>query len=222
MKKLTDYLQKYGWIALALLIVTIFTFKQCKINNLKDDVQLKNVELSSIKDSVLVFKDKNKNLTFKIKAVEVDAGNKKKALELAGFEIQDLKQRNIKWRDVAIALQAEIESNGHGSTTLHDTLFITNIDTIKQANFKWDNKYLFLSGNITEQNMSFDYKYKTGIKILNTKQGKNDLVSVYLTDPNAFVTTANSIVIKRKTYFWEKPWVTVPVGILGGILITKL
>lgn len=222
MEKLTDYLKKYGWIALALLIVIIFSLKQCKINNLKDDLQLKNVELSTLNDSVSVFKDKNKNLTFKIAAVEVDAGNKKKALEEAGFEIKDLKERGVKWRDIVIALQAEIEANGHGSTTLHDTTLVFLTDTVKQANFNWNNKYLFLSGSITDKNMAFDYKYKTGIKFLNTQQGKNNLISVYLDDPNSVVTTANSITIKRNTYFWEKPWVTIPVGILGGILIMKL
>lgn len=222
MKKLTEYLKKYGWWALVLLIVMIFAFQKCKINKLEDNLQLKNVELSTLNDSVSVFKDKNKNLTFKIAAVEVDAGNRKKALEEAGFEIKDLKDRNIKWRDLVIALQAEIESAGHGSTVLHDTLIITKTDTIKQSNFNWNNRYLFLSGNVIEKKIDFTYKYKTGIDIVNTRQGKDNLVSVYLSDPNAVVLTSNSIVIKRRIYFWEKPWITIPAGIVGGILIMKL
>lgn len=237
MKKLTElwtkvstYIKKYGWLALVLMIVIVFALQKCRINKLKDANQLQSVTLSTLNDSVSVFKDKNKNLTFKIAAVEVDAGNKKKALEEAGFVIKDLKDRNIKWRDITIALQAKLEASNQGTITLHDTTFVFNTDTVTGLIGSWSDDYLSLYPYILQKEMKFRYTYGTGINFDVAKNGKESVVSVYLTNPNdrkvsnpyAKITTANSIVIKRRTYFWEKPWITIPAGIVGGILIMKL
>jgi len=212
---------KDNWIFFMTLSTLVFLLFLGKCNNDKiaDKLQLSQVELSTLKDTVKVFKDKNKNLTFSLSSVVVESDNRRKALEAAGFEIKDLKARDIKWRDITDALKLQISAESHGSTPLKDTVYISNTDTIKAAEFDWNNKFLFLKGNIIDKNLSFAYKYKTGIDIVSTKKGKSYVVSAYLSDPNAVVITANSITIDNKIRWYEKPWVWMVVGVGAGFYL---
>ena len=213
--------KKYGLIAVALLIVIVFAFQKCQINRLKDANDLQKVELSTLNDSVSVYTSKAGKLTYKLTSVEIERDNLKKSLDVAGFDIKELKERDVNWRKITSALKAELATAGSGTTTLHDTTFINNTDTIRAANFNWNNRYLFLSGSIIEKKLDFTYKYKTGIDIINTRQGKTNLVSVYLSDPNAVVITGNSISIRQKVSWYEKPWLWGVAGLIGGYFIAK-
>ena len=70
-------------------------------------------------------------------------------------------------------------------------------------------------------NQSFDYNYRTKLNIIQTKQRKETLVSVMLSDPNASIITANSITVTNKRKWYEKPWVWGVAGITTGFLIAK-
>jgi len=212
----------------AVLIATIFVLllvvlvvKQHQLNKAKDNLQLQNIELSTLKDSVSIFKSKNGDLTFKLTSVTVEIDNVKKGLEMAGFEIKDLKARDIKWRDVVFALKGQIQAQGGGSTVLHDTLIVLKTDTLKQANFDWNNRFLFLSGNISGKDMQFKYTYKTAIDLISEKKGKSYIVSAYLGDPSASVTTANSITIVPKKKWWGWDVLKVGAGVGIGYTIAK-
>jgi hypothetical protein len=100
-------------------------------------------------------------------------------------------------------------------------LIISKTDTLKQANFDWNNRFLFLSGNISGKDMQFKYTYKTPIDLISEKKGKSYIVSAYLGDPNASVTTANSITIvpKKKWRGWDVLKIGVGIGI--GYTIAK-
>jgi len=213
--------QIYFYIIGGLFILMVFGVKQCQLNKERDKYQIAQVELAAFNDSVKVYKSKTGELTAKVASVIVEADNRKKALDAAGFEIKDLRDRDVKWRDVVFALKAQIQAQGSGTTVLRDTLIVSKTDTIRQANFNWNNRYLFLSGNIREKQLQFDYTYRTAIDLVSEKKGKSYVVSVYLGDPQATVTTANSITIVPKKKWWGWDVLKVASGVGFGYLIAK-
>ena len=201
------------------LIVLFLWNNQIKINRLEKTNQLQQVELSTYKDSVSIYRSKNGDLTFKLKSVEVELSNRKEALELAGFEIKDLKARDIKWRKVNFALQAQIESQGSGTVELHDTTYIPiKGDTVLAKVGEWSNKYLYLTPFIVGNKMDFKYKYQTQIKVI---RESSNTVSIALTDPLATITGSNSITIKNKLRWYKKPYVWGIGGLITGFFIFK-
>ena len=213
--------QIYFYIIGAILIALLLGVKQCQLNKERDKNQIANVQLSALNDSVAQYKSKNGDLTAKINSVVVESDNRKKALDAAGFEIKELKEKDIKWRDVVFALKAQIQAQGGGQAVLRDTLIISKTDTIKKANFDWNNRFLFLSGNITGKDMQFKYTYKTSIDLLSEKKGKSYVVSAYLSDPQATITTANSITIVPKKKWWGWDVLKVGAGFGLGVFIAK-
>ena len=216
-------------IAPVVIVIAGFLFYQkVQIKQLKATTQVQAIQLATSNDSVSIYRSRNKNkdtqlndLTFKLAAVEIDKVNLKESLETAGINIDDLNNRDIAWRKIVGVLQAEIKTSGKDSTTLHDKDIITKTDTVHAASFLWSNRYLTFSGDIIDKKMNFNYEYKTGIDIIQTPQGKHTLINVYLSDPKAVVTTANSIVVNCKIPWYEKPWLWGAAGLVGGYFIAK-
>ena len=215
------WLNKYKYIIAIVLFFSIFILIQNhKINKLNDLSQIQVVELATLNDSVKVVKSKNGELTYKVSATEIEKGNLQQSLEIMGYNLKDLKNREIKLKDINHALELKLTSQGTGSTTIHDTIFADNGDTITGGTYNWNNKYLFLTGTIKTKDMSIKYKYETDTKLIDTKQGKSTIVSVYTSDTCAVISNIKPLIIAHKTYIWEKPWITIPIGILiGGFLI---
>lgn len=213
--------QIYFYIIGAILIALLLGVKQCQLNKERDKNQIANVQLAALNDSVAQYKSKNGDLTAKINSVMVESDNRKEALDAAGFEIKELRARDIKWRDINFALKAQIDAHGSGQTVLRDTLIVSKTDTLKQANFDWSNKFLFLSGNITGKDMQFRYTYKTAIDLVSEKKGKSYIVSAYLADKNASIITANSITIVPKKKWWGWDILKVGAGVGIGYVIAK-
>jgi hypothetical protein len=199
----------------------LFFWQNKQIRNYKDTAQLQAVELSTLKDSVKTIQQKNGELSFQIQSVEVEKRNLKESLELAGFEIKGLKEKEIRWRKINSVLKAELESKGSGQTEIIKTEIITETDTIIQGNFAWNNKYLNLSGDIEKNLISFDYRYNTPINIFTSEKKKETIITVSLADPNASIISASSITVSHKRKWYEKPWVWGIAGITTGILISK-
>jgi hypothetical protein len=213
--------QTYIYIIGAIFFLILIGIKQCQLNKERDKNQIANVQLSALNDSVAQYKSQNGDLTAKIISVTVESDNRKKALEEAGFELKELRARDIKWRDAVFALKAQIQAQGNGQTTLRDTLIISKTDTLKRANFDWNNRFLFLSGSITGKDMQFKYAYKTSIDLLSEKKGKSYVVSAYLSDPQATITTANSITIVPEKKWWGWDVLKVGAGFGLGVFIAK-
>lgn len=205
-------------IAIIILIIMVQFFS---IRKLKDRVQLANVELATLNDSVSVHKSKSGQLTFKIASVEIDKRNLKESLETLELTTKELRNQGIRYRNIISAQKAQIEAGGQGSTTIRDTMIITNTDTIKTAKFDWSNDFLSLNGSIENKNLDFNYKYKTGINIVTEQRPKGTIVNFSLADPNATILTGTSITVTRKKSILEKWYITLPVGVLGGFLLAK-
>lgn len=213
--------KKYWWVALVLILAGYVLWLNMKIKQLDATVQLQSVELSMINDSVAIYKSKSGDLTYKINSVEVDNSNLKKALEIAGYNVKKLKEQDIDSKNIISALRAELLAAGSGATTIIDTCYIFDTDTIQFSKFKWTNDYLSLKGKIVENSMTFDYTYKTDINVIQAYKRDEVIVNISLTDPNAVITTGRSITVKNPRKWWDKPIVWGAAGIATGILISK-
>ena len=216
---------KIKLIALGIVLtglILLIVIQNNKINKLSHANQIQAVELSTLKDSVLIHKSKNNELTFKLASVEIEKSNLKESLDLMGIDRQALKERDIKWRKITAALRAELAATGHGETDVIDT-FRVAADTIYfQKVNDWTNNYLSLfNAEIVNKKLNFDYIYKTKIDFITTGTRKETVVSVILSDPKAQITTANSITIKNDKKWYERPVIWAVVGIGAGVLIAK-
>jgi hypothetical protein len=220
-------IKKY-WLAIVTVAFILTTFvyigiQHRKLHKIQDVAQLQAVELSTLQDSVSVYKNKSGELTYKLTSVEIEKGNLKKSLELAGFDIRELRADNIKWRNLNNALKLELQAAGQVVTTVRDTFRIENTDTIYYSKVdNWTNGYLSLfNAKVETKKLFFDYRYKVGLDIFQEPKKNSTLVTVKLTDPNASVTTANSITVTHKKKIWERGWLWAAIGLTGGILIAK-
>lgn len=225
--------KKYWWIALVLIVAIILMVQRATINNLRSENSLKDVELSTFKDSVKQVVSRNGKLTAKIEAVQVESNDRKKALELAGFNLKDYKDREINWRKTELALKAQLEAANHGTMDLRDTVWLPAVssggDSIHGLTSEWNDRFLFLKPVIVNKKMDFDYTYKTGINFNVSKEGKSSIVSVFLTDPSnknlpnpyGKIMTGNSITIIQNKHWYQKPWVWGIAGFVGGYFTTK-
>ena len=216
-------IKKYWWIILVMTAVIYIVVLKVKVNHLHDDKQIQAVELSTLKQEVLVHKSKAGDLTFKLNSVNIEKDNLKKSLDVAGFDIKELKGDNIKWRKLNNVLKIELEAAGHGETEVIDTFRIESTDTVYYSKVgDWSNDYLSLfNAKVETKKLFFDYKYKTGINIFQEPTKKGTIVTVKLSDPLASITSANSITVVHKKKWHEKWWFWTAIGVTGGIMITK-
>lgn len=210
-----------GAIILALFVY--MSIQNRRINRLQDENHLKAIELSTLKDTVAVYRDKNGELTYKLTVIEVNSRNLKESLETAGFEIKKLKEKDVQWKKITSALRMQLAATGSGSVQLIDTFRIVERDTVSYLTFdSWSNNHLSLyNGEIFNNQLNFDYQYRTGVDFLTTEARKETIVSVMLSDPKAKITTASSITVKHEKRLWERGWFWGAIGLGTGILISR-
>lgn len=221
-------LVRWSYLILVLsLIGAIFYFKR-EARNFKDMAQVKAVELSTIKDSVRVLQQKNGDLSFKFNAVEVEKRNLREALEISGYEIKDLKEKEIKYRKLIAVLELEIQGYGEGQSDVKDTIEIikteTKTDTIYvQLIRDWsDSRLNLFDMRIQNGKFNFGYTYNIEDMDLFVEDRKDSyVVTATFNQPGLNVISGNSIVIQNKKGFFEKPVIWGVAGFLGGYLITK-
>jgi len=216
----------YGLIALVFAVLFVaYLFQLWENDKLNDKLQLKNVELSQMKDSVLTYVTKNGQLISKIKSVEVDKRNLKDALEVIGIEKEYLKDQNIKLKNLVSVLQLEIKTFGEGQTNVVDTFYIDKVttDTIYYQKVNdWADNYLSLfNAKIEDKEFKFEYNYFLDMDLLVDKPKDAIIVTAKINNPNLESLKATSIMVSTKRKWWEKPWVWGIVGVGTGVLISK-
>ena len=156
-------------------------------------------------------------------SVEIDKRNLKEALEISGIEIKNLKDQDIKWRNLVSVLQLKIKSLGEGQTTVVDTFYITDTDTIHYQKVNdWTDSYLSLfNARVENKEFSFKYNYNVDLDLFSEKTRNKIIVTANLNNPNATISTAKSITVSTKPKWYEKPWLWGIAGVGTGILISK-
>lgn len=210
---------------IALTFMVAFYIQKRKVNNLKEQVQLQAVELAQLKDTVLTYVTKNGQLISKIKSVEVDKRNLKDALEIIGIEKKDLKDQNIKLKNLVSVLQLEIKTFGEGQTNVVDTFYVDKVttDTIYYQKVNdWTDNYLSLfNAKIENKEFKFKYDYLLDMDLLVDRPKNAVVVTAKINNPNLESLKATSITVSTKRKWWEKPWVWGIAGVGTGILISK-
>lgn len=210
---------------IALTFMVAFYIQKRKVNNLKEQAQLQAVELAQLKDTVLTYVTKNGQLISKIKSVEVDKRNLKDALEIIGIEKKDLKDQNIKLKNLVSVLQLEIKTFGEGQTNVVDTFYVDKVttDTIYYQKVNdWTDNYLSLfNAKIENKEFKFKYDYLLDMDLLVDRPKNAVVVTAKINNPNLESLKATSITVSTKRKWWEKPWVWGITGVGTGILISK-
>jgi hypothetical protein len=204
-------------IFLAICAIIYVVILNTSLSKAKSELRLKNVEISTLKDSVKVVISKNGDLTFKFQSVQIESKERKDALELLGFELSDLRQRDIKQKNIISALNAKLSASGSGTVIMKDSLIYAKGDSIKVSYGKWTNNYLTLNPFLTGNNLDFDYLYEAKISLIQEK----NVVSAIISDPNAKIVTANSITIENKKRWWDKWYFYLAAGSVIGYEIAK-
>lgn len=204
-----------------LALIVVIMFQHFDLKKANEDLQLAKLELAIQNDTIVSFRTRDSTLVSKIKSVEIDRNVLKDALEEMNLDRKKLREQKIKLQDVISVLQVKLEASGHGQTTIHDTIRIEKSDTVKIGRFKWSNKFLFINGSIENKAMAFDYLYQTKISNIQDQNRKGTTISLMLSDPNARITNGASFTVVHQKSMLEKWWITVPAGILTGILISK-
>lgn len=216
---------KYVIEILVIVLAGTFFWQNRQIRKYKDTVQVQAVEFSSLNDSVLTLKTKTGQLYSKISSIEVDQRNLKDALELAGVDIQTLREQNVRWRKITNALKLELQAARSGETATIDTFYIENTttDTVWYTRVdNWTNDYLSLyNARVQNKRLTFDYKYNVGINLIIEGTRKVPVVTATLADPNANITHGNSISVPHKTKWYERPLIWAAAGLAGGYFIAK-
>jgi hypothetical protein len=224
LKRFMKPLKKYWWVILVVAVLIYILILNIKMNKLSDDKQLQAVELSTLKDSVLNVVTRNGQLLSKIQSVEVEKGNLKEALDIAGFDIKELRKDNIKKNDIILAMKAQLEATGTIYTTIHDTFRIVGIDTVYYSTVNdWtDNKLYLYGGTIEKKNLNFkSYNFRLGFDFFVTEEKNKSIVTVKFPDQSVRLTSANSITVVHKKKIWERGGLLGAVGIVIGLLIPK-
>lgn len=214
-------MKKYFIIGAIVLLAGIIGWLLFSLKSTKKELQLARIELAVQNDTIESFRTKDSTLVSRLNSIEIDKSALKQSLEELGFTAKQLRDEKIKWQSIASVLQVKLETSGHGETHIIDTVYLHKTDTIRVSKFNWSNKFLFLNGNIEKKDMQFDYLYQTRINNIQSKNRKGTTVSLVLSDPKAKITNGASFTVIHQKSFLEKWWVTIPIGIAGGVLLAK-
>src|SRR5665647_3473243 len=103
---------KYFIYALFAGMLIIIIVQYFKINSKDKTIDLQSVELLIANDSAKVYKTKNGQVYSQLNSVVIESNVLKKSLEISGLTIKELRQKDIKWRNITATLQAELEASG--------------------------------------------------------------------------------------------------------------
>ena len=202
----------YKWIVgivIGSLLLTIIV-QSCRNKSLTKKNQVQSVELLVANDSANIYKNKVGDTYSTLNSVIIDRNELKKSLDATGVTIKDLKEKNIKWRDITEVLKAKLEVAGNAYITLHDTTYIDSTGLTMQAkDFSWTNNYLMLNGVVKEKNAEIKYLYQIGLDSYKTQSGDKITYTIFSTDKeNSKITNGYTITVRNKkpSAFWTWTW----------------
>jgi hypothetical protein len=209
-----------GSIIGLLLITNIVQCVQKK--SLRKDNSIQSVELLVLNDSTKIYKTRDSISYSKLNTVTIESNSLKESLEASGLTIKELRQKDIKWRDVTSVLQARLDASGSATSTLHDTVYIDSAGVkLAAKDFVWTNNYLTLAGIVKEKDIKIDYKYKIDISSITEKTSKGYMVTIYTNDKQATITNGYQINVVNKTAWYKKWYLWAGAGLVGGYFISK-
>jgi hypothetical protein len=210
------------FISVTLIVIVAFLVMSVKIRNLRNENQLKAVELASKNDSIKIYRTKAGEIYGKFTAIEIERTNLKKSLDILAIQIKDLKDRDIKWQNLVSVLKLKIQSSGQIITVVKDSIIY--IPGKPQENLQvinpWTNGYLSLNGYIKDHKFNGSYLYTTNLVVPTAKKvGKSYITTVSLSDPEATILEGSQIVITPTKRWHHNPWIYRGLSFIAGFYL---
>jgi hypothetical protein len=204
------------------LLLTVIIVQHFQKKSLRKQNQIQSVELLVANDSARIYRTKDSISYSKLSTATIESNALKSSLLATGLTIKELRQKDIKWRNITDVLNAKLEVTGHVAATLNDTVYINSAGVrLPAKDFVWTNKYLSLSGLVKEKVVDIDYNYKINLSSITETKGKNTSVTIYTNDPNATITNGYQINVANKTTWYKKWYVWGVAGLVGGYFIAR-
>lgn len=212
---------KYIVFAVLLSVLAVTTIQR---NSLRDEMQLKSVQLLAANDSTKIYQTKAGDYYAKLGAVGIEKDNLKKSLAEMGFTNKELKDRNIKQSNIISALQMKLVAADSIHSTVRDSIiYLPGQPNTLVQKLNWTNNYLTLFGIIKDKQFDGAYNYSIFLKSLTEKKGKDYIVTTYVTDPKATITQGSQVVVTPTKTTGEKimTWVWRAAAFGAGYLIKQ-
>jgi hypothetical protein len=206
------------WVGIAGILIALI-YDQITIRKLKKEIQIKAVELLTFTDSVKEYRTKAGKAYFLLKTATIEAAALKESVETLGIEIEGLKSKGINYKKIISILEEQIESMGHTGVI---PLVIPKDSTQKIKTFKWTNDFLSLNGSVRELDIQdIEYSYKASLTHVTQNVKGKSIVTVYLNDPGARITTGSQIIVSPVRHWWDKPWIWGLAGAGAGVWLGR-
>lgn len=216
-----------NWITTIIVAIIIFSGISIYINikdnysQLEDTIKYKDQKLE-------YYKDENNGLIAQKKVLWITNKNLKKIADNAIVNSDKLEKQIKGYKNLNTYLQGQLEIKVKDTTTIYDTLIITKNDTLYAKKFNYNNQFLDFTGVIKKNTLDFSYTYRTGFEYVTywkrpgRFKSKELVMDFSLSDPNAILTSAQTINIKPEPEkFYQKQWFSGLVGLGIGIFIIK-
>ena len=210
-------------VCVTVIVCAILVYDQVTIRKLKKDNQIQAVKIMMANDTATVYRTKSGEAYFKLNSVLIEKNASKASLDEMGIQAKGLKEKNVDLNDIIQVLRGQLASSGHGTITLHDTIYkFVNKPQISLKTFDWNNKYLYLKGEVYSDNrIEADYLYKTDLIATTEHSGGKSIVTISISDPNARIISGSQIVVTPSVKFWDHWYFYVLAGMAGGIYLAK-
>lgn len=212
---------KIALISAFVILIILLAIQSFRLNSQQKKNQVQAVELMAANDSALAYKTKSGEAYFKLSGQQIESNALKASVENYGLQISDLRQRDVKWRDVISVLKSQLAMSGNDTITLHDTLYKDNGVPVVAKAYQWSNGFLSLGGSIKDEKMAINYSYKTDLSFVAEKKGNNITVTAFMSDPKAKIIKGSQIIVRDKTKWYLKPWLWGIIGVGTGFCLAK-
>ena len=201
--------------AAMIAILAIFSYQQCSSKAFNSNLYEKNMEAKN--DSISYYKNKNGENVATIKSIQLEKGELKKFLKEKGVELKRVKavlaymesHQEVRIDTIEVEFKDSIPCVFNKDFTISDEWYSFNQKLSQKGSTVTD----FLLKN--KQDIMWSWKYK---KKENIFQKSKLEIRAEITNSNPYFKTTHIepyiITVRKKWY--EKPLVTVPLGILIG------
>lgn len=219
-------------LVLAGLLVQTCVQKKQDEQRLEDNVRI-------TQDSVKHYRDKSGQLVAQREAILIRENDLKSQAVALGIDKDRLEKQVGKLSNLVSYYKGELQAKGTVVSEGKDTVLVEVVrgDTTRREAkvFEYANAFLFLHQlYLPDSNrLITEYEYKVEVEVTTYRRRDNPFnflskkrlyADVRLSDPNASIINARSVVIDLPAKRWyERTWVHLVAGAVGGIFIaTKL
>lgn len=214
-----------------LLIGLMISVRSCKVNN--DHAFVSSTKYDSAYNVAHYYKNKKDELVAQVSTHELTIKNLKEYGEQLDFDNATLKQQVGSLKNLTAFWKGKAGMRDTVTVVLHDTTFVDkNGNTVAANDFKWNNKFLYLNGLISNHEITIGYDYNVDFSITAYRKSKKGfwkppgqlVTDIIFSDPNFRITEFKGFVVKEEPKKWfQTTGAKIGFGVLvGGYAVYKI